>query len=259
MPKTTPVRKTPDYGIDAPGVIRTFYLVGLAMLAVGFLMPSFAVAGFQIAFIGPLLILLSTVPLILGSSMVAYGLKGKFNQRDLMLDLASFSGHEKVLDIGTGRGLLAVGAAKRLTSGRVVGIDIWSAKDLSGNTLENAQRNIELEQVEDKVELKNENACKISFPDESFDVILSLLCLHNIEDQSERDDACREIARLLKPGGIVLLADYVPTHGYGEVLSRSGLAVEKSRACFFQALGLMWLVIARKEKDSTERKTPSAG
>ena len=38
-------------------------------------------------------------------------------------------GNETVLDVGTGRGLLMIGAARRLTTGISVGIDIWSAKD----------------------------------------------------------------------------------------------------------------------------------
>jgi predicted nicotinamide N-methyase len=40
----------------------------------------------------------------------------------------------QVLDVGTGRGLLLIAAAKKLSgSGRAVGIDIWKASDLSEN------------------------------------------------------------------------------------------------------------------------------
>jgi ubiquinone/menaquinone biosynthesis C-methylase UbiE len=55
--------------------------------------------------------------------MLLYSLKGKFRHRDRMLALAQLHGDENVLDIGTGRGLLLVGAAKRLTTGRAVGLD----------------------------------------------------------------------------------------------------------------------------------------
>ena len=65
--------------------------------------------------------------------MLLYSLKGKFRHRDRMLALAQLRGDENVLDIGTGRGLLLVGAAKRLTTGRAVGLDIWKTSDLSDN------------------------------------------------------------------------------------------------------------------------------
>jgi len=38
-----------------------------------------------------------------------------------------------VLDVGCGRGLLLIGAARRLTTGKAVGVDIWQAEDRVGN------------------------------------------------------------------------------------------------------------------------------
>ena len=49
-------------------------------------------------------------------------------------------GEEKVLDVGCGRGLLAIGAAKRLKAGKVTGIDVWNPEVLSGNSAEAARR-----------------------------------------------------------------------------------------------------------------------
>ena len=40
------------------------------------------------------------------------------------------TGDEKVLDVGCGRGLLLIGAAKRLKSGKATGIDVWDASVL---------------------------------------------------------------------------------------------------------------------------------
>jgi cyclopropane fatty-acyl-phospholipid synthase-like methyltransferase len=50
-----------------------------------------------------------------------------------------------LLDVGTGRGLLMIGAARRLTSGKAVGIDIWNVEDLSGNALKRTEDNIRAE------------------------------------------------------------------------------------------------------------------
>jgi ubiquinone/menaquinone biosynthesis C-methylase UbiE len=102
--------------------------------------------------------------------------------------------------VGTGRGLLLIGAARRLTSGRGAGIDVWSTKDLSGNSLERTQTNVEVEGVKEKVTLASEDARKLSFPDASFDVVLSNLCIHNIPDSEGARRPARD-RRVLQPGG----------------------------------------------------------
>ena len=68
--------------------------------------------------------------------MILYSKFGKFRHRDRMLKMVNWKGDEIVLDVGTGRGLMMIGAARKLTSGKSVGIDIWSKKDLSGNSME---------------------------------------------------------------------------------------------------------------------------
>jgi ubiquinone/menaquinone biosynthesis C-methylase UbiE len=152
-----------------------------------------------------------------------------------------------VLDVGTGAGMLMIGAAKRLTlGGRAVGVDIWSAKDLSDNSALATRRNIAIEGVADRTEILTKDATRLSFPDATFDVVLSLLCLHNIEPKADQTVACREIARVLKPGGRVVIGDYVPTHDYARALREAGLDVSRSSSAFGAAGALMWLLVADK-------------
>ena len=61
---------------------------------------------------------------------------GKIAEREKLLKYIAWTGRERVLDVGCGRGLILVGAAKHLTTGHAVGIDIWQAEDLSGNRAE---------------------------------------------------------------------------------------------------------------------------
>jgi arsenite methyltransferase len=132
-----------------------------------------------------------------------------------------------VLDVGTGRGLLLVGAARRLTTGHATGIDIWNKEDLSGNSLDRTEQNLAVEGVAEKCSLVSEGAQKMSFPDGSFDVILSNLCLHNIYDKPNRIKACQEIVRVLKPGGIAIISDFKLTGEYAKVMRNAGLNVER--------------------------------
>ncbi len=138
------------------------------------------------------------------------------------------------------------GAAKHLTTGKSVGIDIWSSKDLSDNSLAKTMENAALEGVQSKVEVRNEDARNLSFADHSFDVVLSLLCIHNIEPKADQEKACFEIARVLKRGGLALIGDYIPTTDYAKAFEKAGMKVISSKPYFSTAYALMWIVEAEK-------------
>jgi SAM-dependent methyltransferase len=63
----------------------------------------------------------------------------KLGLRDQIVDRLALNGDEKVLDVGCGRGLLMIAAAKRLRTGKGTGVDIWNKQDLSKNTAEAAK------------------------------------------------------------------------------------------------------------------------
>lgn len=247
MPDAPPVAKgKADYGWDAPGIMLGMVAVGIAVFATGMALATLQPFSFS-QMIGVVLAVAGAVPLLLGLAMFQYGLFGKLRTRDAMLNVVNWRGDEAVLDVGTGAGMLMIGAAKRLTrGGRAIGIDIWSAKDLSDNSALATRRNIAIEGVADRTEVLTEDTTRLSFPDATFDVILSLLCLHNIEPKTDQAVACTEIARVLKPGGRVVIGDYVPTHGYAQSLRDAGLNVTRSRSAFGVAGALMWLLVADK-------------
>lgn len=235
----------PDYGIDAPGVIRTLILIGIILFPLGWLVPSFR--------IGPVTFILGNAGLYTGSLLILEGLLmilyskwGKFRHADRMLQKIDWKGNETVLDVGTGRGLLMIGAAKHLTTGKSVGIDIWSAKDLSGNTMVGTLRNAELEGVREKVDVQNGDATAMRFPDASFDVILSNACIHNIPGRKARDQACREIVRVLKPGGVALISDFIHTADYVKACCQAGATATRTGMNFLFTFPWMRVVEVRK-------------
>jgi arsenite methyltransferase len=222
-----------DYGIDAPGVIRNLFVIGSLLLGALTFAPQrigpFRLGGTDVTvelrgmFAGG-----AISCLIGGALMIFYAEWGKFRHRDRILAMIPWTGGEFVLDVGTGRGLLALGAAKRLTTGTAVGIDIWNPQDLTGNTADAFLANAEAEGVAERVEVRNADARAMPFPDASFDVVLSNVCLHNIPDAGGRADACHEIARVLKKGGVALVSDFVRTGDYARSFEAAGLAVTRT-------------------------------
>ncbi len=226
-----------NYGIDAAPFMRTAFMIGSVLLPIGLFLQIAYHSLFAIPFL-----IAGFIPLFLGTVMYFYGKNGKFLMRDYVLSLVNWRGDEQVLDIGSGLGLMLNGAAKKLTTGKAIGIDVWVVKDLSDNSLENALRNAELEGVRDKIEIRTEDAQKLNFSDNQFDVILSMLCLHNIEEDGGIEKACFEIARVLKPNGVALIGDYLPTHAYAKFFKKAGLTVKYSKPFFSIAYSPMWLV-----------------
>ncbi len=238
-------RPKPDYGIDAPQAIRKLLAAGTSAIAAGMLIPPFHAGAFKLSLIGPTFLALGCLSLALCASMLAYSLKGKFNIRDRILSHIQWLGNETVLDIGTGRALIAIGAAKRLRTGTVTGIDLWDASGRPGNALEIAQRNVEIEGLQDRVELCSGDARNIGFVDNSFDAVLCLLGLHGF-DAAGREMACREIARVLKPRGVAVVADNSNAASYAAAFRAAGLTVQWPKSHTFEAFAALSIVVASK-------------
>jgi arsenite methyltransferase len=237
----------PDYGIDAPAVLRNLFLFGFLCLALGIALPPVIHVG-QVAFqTRPSFLWPAFFLLVEGCLYLLYVKVGKFRHRDYMLGMHIWKGDEQVLDVGCGRGLLLVGAAKRLGGGgHATGIDIWSTEDLSGNAEAATLKNLEMEGVASCCTLVSLSAAEMPFPDASFDVVVSNLCLHNIYERTSRLAAVDHIARVLRPGGVAIVSDYKRTSEYADALRKTGLAVEVRRGKMFTTFPPLTVVLARK-------------
>ena len=84
--------------------------------------------------IASILVSIGVAFLITGAVMVWSSRVAKLKLRDRVLDAITWRGDEKVLDVGCGPGLMLIGAAKRLKSGKATGIDIWRAQRCFGKS-----------------------------------------------------------------------------------------------------------------------------
>lgn len=113
-----------NYGIDAPKVIRNLILIGFVIGILTLIFPVIKIGEVKIEISG--LLWMGVTLVIVGLLMVLYSKYGKFKHRDRILKMIDWNGKEDVLDVGTGLGLLMIGAAKKLNSGKSVGIDIFN-------------------------------------------------------------------------------------------------------------------------------------
>jgi SAM-dependent methyltransferase len=240
----------PDYGIDAPNVLRNFFLFGFACLLLGIFLPRELHFGHVTFLPRPMLFGTATLLLVEGCLFLLYVKVGKFHHRDRMLSLYKWRGDEQVLDVGCGRGLLLAGVAKRLATvggtGHATGIDIWSNEDMGGNSEAATLHNLALEGIGDRCTLRSVPAQEMPFADGTFDVIVSNLCLHNIYDKKTRHEALKQIARVLKPGGVAILSDYKLTGEYAELLKQAGLSVERRWGNPLYTFPPLRIVVGRK-------------
>jgi ubiquinone/menaquinone biosynthesis C-methylase UbiE len=165
----------------------------------------------------------SGASLVLTGFLMIWGSKvGKLRVRRRVLDGLSLRGDERVLDVGCGRGLLLIGAAKRLTTGKAVGVDLWQTEDQSGNSPDTTLQNAVAEGVAARVEIVTGDARQLPFTSNLFDVVVSSWALHNIYASEERVRAIHEMTRVLKPGGRFAIVDIRHTDEYRRVLEESG-------------------------------------
>lgn len=127
-----------------------------------------------------------------------------YQLRELEIDTgaAYMADGMRVLDVGCGLGYAAAQYAKR-NDVEAHGIDyaenmIIGAKDL---LLKN------FPEVASRVQFRHASVMELPYPDAHFDVVTSHRCLMALLDWDKQKVALREIHRVLKPGGVLVLME----------------------------------------------------
>jgi SAM-dependent methyltransferase len=224
-----------DYGIDAPPVVRNLALGASAIILVGIAAFVFISEPRWLRYVLGYWGILAGGSMVLTSLLMAWSSKvGKLRQRDMLIQSLGLKGDETILDVGCGRGLLLIEAAKHLPNGKAIGVDLWQSVDQSGNRPQVTTENARLEGVADRVEIRTGDMRDLPLPDSSVDAVVASLSIHNIPGKEGRIQAIREIQRVLKPGGQVALLDFMATEEYLNALRSLGWKeVQRSGSSFW--------------------------
>lgn len=106
---------------------------------------------------------------------------------------------ERILDVATGTGDMAIIACRMLNPEKIIGIDI------SEQMLEYGRKKIEKEGLASRVQLQSGDSETINFTDNSFDAVMVAFGVRNFENLEK---GLKEMLRVLKPGGKLLVLEF---------------------------------------------------
>ncbi|MFI6095840.1 class I SAM-dependent methyltransferase [Lentzea sp. NPDC051213] len=165
-----------------------------------------------------------------------------------MVTLAGLRAGHRVLDVGCGTGNLLRATGKRYRDVELSGVD----PDVK--MLARAERKFRRAGL--PVRLDRGFAQELAYPDGSFDRVFSSLMLHHLDTPS-KDEMLAEVRRVLRPGGLLVLADAVHGHGHGHAhlqdnvgdavtkrIEAAGFTVEPTRLRKLRVLGQVGIEVA---------------
>lgn len=117
-----------------------------------------------------------------------------FTESEMRFLMSKVHRDSTVLDMGCGTGRFTIPLAR--AGARMTGLDLTEAM------LDQARAKSGAAQVD--IEFRQGDMASLPFPDSSFDVVTSMLALMHIP-LSDRQSVFNEVARVLKPGGRMLL------------------------------------------------------
>lgn len=176
-----------------------------------------------------------------------------------MITSAGLRDGHQVLDVGCGIGNLLRSTGRRYPKVELTGLDP------DPKALARAARKARRAGV--TVRLDRGFAEELPYPDASFDRFFSSLMLHHL-DSAAKDALLAEARRVLRPGGVLILADaVVDGHGHGRMreqlrdnagaavprrIAAAGFTVEPSRTMALRIGGSIGIEVARLSGPASE-------
>lgn len=140
------------------------------------------------------------------------GMMEKVHQ--VLLFHLDYDGKGNLLEVGCGSGALSIRAALTWQESVVTGIDYWGAVYHYSQSL--CEKNAASEGVGFRCMFRRGDACKLDFPDGSFDAVVSNYVYHNITG-TDKQGLLLETLRVLKKGGVFAINDEMKPRMYGDM------------------------------------------
>jgi len=112
----------------------------------------------------------------------------------------------RILDIGSGNGVLAVKLAQQHNEVEVTGMDYWGQDWEYSKSV--CEKNAQIGKVEKRVHFQKGDAAVLDFADDTFDGATSNLTFHEVKSVADKRLVLQEALRIVKPGGAFAFIDY---------------------------------------------------
>ena len=145
----------------------------------------------------------------------AFGKGGMMEKvHQTILSNLDFDGNGSLLEVGCGSGAMTIRAALTWPNAKVTGLDYWDAMYNYSKAV--CEKNAQSEGVGSQCTFVHGDANKLSFPDESYDAVISNYVYHNIMG-ADKQTLLLESLRVLKKGGVFVLHDNMKPQLYGDM------------------------------------------
>jgi SAM-dependent methyltransferase len=193
---------------------RKLIVLGLWTLGAGalLLLPFGPVFRVLAAILFAILLISFLLPLY---AFVMFSQKGGRIQEklyDLILQKLGEDIKGRILDIGSGNGVLAARLAQQCAEVEVVGIDYWGEDWEYSKSV--CEKNARIAKVEQRVHFQKGDAALLEFPDDAFDGAISNLTFHEVQSVHDKRAVLKEALRVVKPGGSFAFIDYFSDDQY---------------------------------------------
>ena len=133
---------------------------------------------------------------------------GRFQEKiyNLIIQSLGASVNGRILDIGSGNGVLAVKLAQQHAEAEILGIDYWGKDWEYSKSV--CEKNAQAGKVENRVHFQKGDAAALEFPRDTFDGAISNLTFHEVKSVGDKRAVVEEALRVVKPAGRFAFVDY---------------------------------------------------
>ena len=187
---------------------RILLILGLCTLGVGglIIVPLGLIYRLIMAFLFVIILVSFLFPLY--SYFMFSQTGGRFQEKvyNLIIQSLGTKVKGKILDIGSGNGVLAVTLAQQQVDAEVIGVDYWGKDWEYSKSV--CEKNAQIGKVEDRVHFQKGDAAALEFANDTFDGAISNLTFHEVKSIADKREVVQEAFRVVKAGGRFAFVDY---------------------------------------------------
>jgi SAM-dependent methyltransferase len=187
---------------------KNLLILGLATLGVGALAIIPLGPLYRLFMAGLFVVILISFLFPLYSYVMFSQKGGRFQEKvyNLIIQNLGTTVTGRILDIGSGNGVLAVKLAQQQGEAEITGIDYWGKNWEYSKSV--CEKNAQIGEVEDRVHFQKGDAAALEFANDTFDGAISNLTFHEVQSVADKREVIREALRVVKAGGRFAFVDY---------------------------------------------------